>query len=259
MCLQIYLFVPDILNKIFMRLLLTIIFFCLNFSLFSQDNTKMESIKIINNSTKSPEIKKIKNPGYKEGWKYGIDYSVILTPKMIEALRKLESNGNRNFKLLGIENFDQKIIKSYLFDSYSLPYALFGDFNQDGIIDAILLGFLGNEYGWDLNVIGIISKNKGKEYFATEFISFQKGIYSIEEANHYISEIFLIRHRKGEKIKTNNCGVKEITTDSFGVRNIKDTTEEFFPCDNKFLTTSCYISNYATDISTGNKNFEINH
>lgn len=242
-----------------MRLLLTIIFLCLNFYLFSQDNTKMENIKIIDNSTKSPEIKKIKNPGYKEGGKYGIEYSVILTPKMIEALGKLESNGNRNFKLLGIENFGQEIIKSYLFDYYSLPYALFGDFNQDGTMDAILLGFLGNEYGWDLNVIGIISKNKGREYFATEFISFQRGIYNIEEANHYISNIFLIRHRRGEKIKTNNCGVKEITNDSFGVRNIEDKTEEFFLCDGKFLTTSCYISNYTTDISTSNKNFETNH
>lgn len=242
-----------------MRLLLTIIFLCLNFYLFSQDNTKMENIKIIDNSTKSPEIKKLKNPGYKEGWKYGIDYYIILTPKMIMALRKLESNGNRNFKLLGIENFSQEIIKSYPFDFYSLPYALFGDFNQDGTMDAILLGFLGNKYGWDLSVIGIISKNKGKEYFATEFISFQKGIYNIEEENHFISEIFLTSHKKGEKIKTNNCGVQEVTTYSFGVRNIKDKTEEFFPCNNKFLTASCYISNYPTDIFTGNKNFETNH
>lgn len=239
----------------FMSFLLTIVFLCSNPQIFSQDNAEMEIVKIVSTSTQSPEIKRLRNPGYKEGWKAGINYSVILTPKMVEALRKLESRGGENFKLLGIENFNQEIIKSYPFDPYSLPYALFGDFNQDGIIDAILLGFLGNEYGWEFNVIGIISKNKGKEYFATEFISFQgKGINNIDEASKYVSKIFLIYHKKGEKIKTNDCGIKEITTEAFGVRDIEDKTEELFPCDGNFLTMPCYVSNYITDIFIDDKN-----
>jgi len=168
-----------------------------------------------------------------------IDYKITLSTSMVKALRTY----NPDFRIWGRARFSLELIKDYPYKASQSPSAIFGDFNGDGIIDAVLLGYDKT----DERLISILSK-PGKEDYKVVEIWTKYGLWNSKDVPPESTtggDLLLFLHHKGEKIKSksvNGCSEQTLKTDSFGVKNldVKDI-ETFFPCGDMPVVVSCQL------------------
>lgn len=168
-----------------------------------------------------------------------IEYSVVLSSAMASALRFY----NPDFMLWGQKNFTPMLVSTYKYSLQSVPSAVIGDFNGDGIIDAVLMG----HDKTDELLIAILSKF-GKEEYKVVGIWTKYGLWNsknMQPESRAGGDLLLFLHHKGETIKSNNpngCSERILKTDAFGVKNFdaKDI-ETLFPCGDMPVIVSCQL------------------
>ncbi|MCK5583253.1 MAG: hypothetical protein KAI33_05660 [Elusimicrobiales bacterium] len=194
-------------DKIF-GLVIVLLFFTINS--FAADNKPVINIE----------------PGVK------IDYEVILSSSMNAGLKKFRTD----FKIWKQINFSPEIINEYEYTPYQSPSAVFGDFNNDGTIDVVLMGY--GEYQKHILVL----KSRKDKYVVKE-IWMGSGLNKQPKSTRNI-ELALTLHPKGESIKKkhpNSCKDSILANDAFGVKNFDiDGMETLFPCE-KYMVVSCII------------------
>lgn len=168
-----------------------------------------------------------------------IDYKITLSTSMAQALQIY----NPDFRIWRRARFNLEAIKDYHYKTVQSPSAVFGDFNGDGIIDAVLMGYDKT----DEMLIAVLSK-PGKENYKVAGIWTKYGLWNsknVPPESMAGGDFLLLLHHKGERIKSNNpngCSERILKTDAFGVRNfdVKDI-ETFFPCGDMPVVVSCQL------------------
>lgn len=177
----------------------------------------------------------IEKPGVK------ITYEVGLSSEMIRAV----SIRHSDFRMWSHVNFDAKVLARYEYNTRQSPSAVFGDFNSDGIIDAVLFG----HNNVRLEIIAVVS-DSGKSSTHTGDHQYKVVDIWMSEREKVTDDMRGIRailtsHAKGEIIKSESnlpdaCN-KTLKNDAFGVRNLDiDGIETLFPCE-EYLVLSCII------------------
>jgi hypothetical protein len=205
--------------------ILLALFLCAYFcsSLFAQDNNLAES-----GHTTTAIFSEV-----------AIDYKVALSTSMAKAVRTY----NTDFKIWKKARFNSELIKSYPYKASQSPSAVFGDFNGDGIIDAVLGGYdKTNEL-----LIAIMSKPGKDDYKAVEIWT-KYGSWNskdIRPDSMTGGDFLLFLHHKGETIAhvtPNSCSEQTLATDAFGIKNFEiKGVETFFPCGDMPIPTSCLL------------------
>lgn len=193
--------------------------------LFAQNNKSIKSFQAITNIESKIEI----------------DYRITLSTPMAKALKKRKPD----FRIWKRERFKPGSIKNYSYKTFQSPSAVFGDFNGDEIIDAILMGHDKiNEW-----IIAIVSKPDRKEYKVIE-IWIKFGLWNsknMQPGSVTDSDLILVLHHKGEIIKSdkpNRCSERILKTDAFGVKNFdSENKETLFPCGDAPMMSSCLLEN----------------
>lgn len=259
-------------NKFFFFFYLLSISSCL---LYSQ-TTEIRKFKFEEKKSLTNEIKK-NNTSYIINGKPQIkidkkteDYTIILSSEMDKALKEYEKRHGYLYNVLNVENFQKDIINSYPFETYQSPSAVFGDFNDDGIIDVALMGD---------NVIEIISntkKTKKKEKtddivmmpISTNIAIPEKKEEEEKDEKYVIIEIVLLNfkeeykdhrpknvdlyltfHKKGEIIDSHNkgCapetnGIITLKKDAFGIQNFDwEGKETLFNYTDTYASIGCCL------------------
>lgn len=191
--------------------------------LFAQNNNSSESTQISGAMLSEVEI----------------DYKINLSTSMAKAVQIF----NPDFTIWRRARFNLESIKNYPYKASQSPSAVFGDFNGDGIIDAVLMG----HDNTDELLIAIMSKS-GKEDYKVVGIWTKYGLWNsknVPPESIAGGDFLLFLHHKGERIKSKNlngCSERTLKTDAFGVMNfdVKDI-ETLFPCGNMPVIVSCRL------------------
>lgn len=198
---------------------------CLSISSFAQNNKSLKLIQAKNDIKPKVEI----------------DYKIILSTPMAKALKKRKPD----FRIWKRKNFTPESVEKYEYKVSQSPSVVFGDFNGDNVIDAILSGHNKiNEL-----IIAIVSKSNSGEYKVIE-IYMKYGEWNLKNSNpdsiSYV-DLILVLHHKGEIIKSdkpNRCSERILKTDAFGVKNFDIKNKEtFFPCGDAPMMSSCLLEN----------------
>jgi len=140
-----------------------------------------------------------------------IDYEVILSSSMNAGLKKFRTD----FKIWKQINFTPKVISEYKYTTYQSPSVVFGDFNDDGTIDVVLMGY--GEYQKHI----LLLKSRKDKYVVHE-IWMGSGLDDRPESTRNI-ELSLTLHPKGEIMKGNTKYIdacnKVLKKDAFAVKN----------------------------------------
>jgi len=231
---------------IFKKIILSIFLLSLSFDpLFSQFGNEL--VKIKSPGTEYNQKGK-KNNTYIIGKEPGISYQVILSSEMAEALKRYEKKYNNGYSyyIFNAENFKKEIIDNYPFGKFRLPSAVFGDFNGDGIIDVVLMGYWeggGREHSAIMIESNPTNKENKKEekYIVKEIVLYNQ----IENVN-----LYLTFHKKGEVItmdrKIMDCaretnGVITLKTDAFGIQNFDLEGRETLYNIDEYSSFGCII------------------
>jgi len=191
--------------------------------LFAQNNKLSESIQITDAILSEVEV----------------DYKITLSTSMAKVLQIY----NPDFRVWTRARFNLELIKNYPYKASQSPSAVFGDFNGDGIIDAVLMGYDKT----DELLIAILSKS-GKEEYKVVGVWTKYGLWNsknVPPESMAGGDFLLFLHHKGERIKSNSlngCSERTLKTDAFGVKNfdVKDI-ETFFPCGDMPVLVSCQL------------------
>ncbi|MBP7796128.1 MAG: hypothetical protein KA059_05060 [Elusimicrobiales bacterium] len=202
------------------------------------------------------------------------DYTIILSSEMDKALKEYEKKHyGYPFNILNAKNFKKDIINSYPFGIYQSPSAVLGDFNGDGIIDVVLMGYIDSE-GVNPGVIMIESnsfhkKKKEKKKKSDDIVMLPiydninipiKEEKEEPEYKYIVKEMLLYSitenvnqclnfHKKGEVIDSHNkgCaretgGVITLKTDAFGFQSFDfEGDEMLFNYSKPYASTGCNI------------------
>lgn len=177
--------------------------------------------------------------------KVEISYDIVLSSAMSEALKKRYPD----FKIWKQVNFDPEVVREYRYTDYQSPSGVFGDFNGDNIVDAVLMGYnkLPGQEWTRMEMLAIVSNTSAqkKELPAGEYKVVDIWMSeSIEpsEATRGIKSV-LAFHPKGEIVRgsSENACDEVLKNDAFGVKNLDmEGIETLFPCD-KYMITSCLV------------------
>jgi len=170
-----------------------------------------------------------------------ISYDVGLSSEMIRAV----NIRHPDFRMWSSVNFDAKVLEGYKYSGRQSPSAVFGDFNNDGVIDAVLFGH--NKIRLEIIVVvsdsdKSTSRARGHQYKVVDIWMSERE--KVTDDMRGIRAI-LTSHAKGEIIKSESnlpdaCN-KTLKNDAFGVRNLDiDGIETLFPCE-EYLVLSCII------------------
>ncbi len=170
-----------------------------------------------------------------------IDYKINLSTSMTKALQAY----NPDFKIWRSAKFNPKLITDYPYKPYQAPSAVFGDFNGDGAIDAVLMG---HDKTKEL-LIAILSKSSKEDYKVVEIWT-KHGLWNSKNTHPESiadGDLFLFLHHKGEIIKRSNpngCSERTLKTDAFGIENFDiKGIETLFPCGDMPILVSCQLYN----------------
>jgi len=223
-------------------------------------------------SDNKSEKKRENNDSYVVGKKTEIAYKVSLSSEMAEALGKYEERRNSVFRICDIESFSEGIIDSSSFGKLQSPSAVFGDFNGDGMVDSVLMGYMENGQGEVIAIVSQLAKrdkdkakeiqdvvmspspgwtdtpnNSKKEEIKEKYKAFEIALlngWAFRGEKPYRLDLALTLHRKGEIIKSSNpnrCS-HVLTTDAFGIENFDEkNTETLFPCGEMPLSVACLM------------------
>ncbi len=181
-----------------------------------------------------------------------ISYDVVLSSAMNEALKKRHPD----FKIWKQVNFDPEVVKEYRYTFRQAPSVVFGDFNGDNIVDAVLMGYnkLPGQEWTRMEMLAIVSNTSAqkKELSAGEYrvvdIWMSEGS-DPSEATRGIKSV-LTFHPKGEVIEGNSGYIdacnEVLKNDSFGVKKFDaDGIEQVFDGGRRFA--SCVIRGQAAE------------
>ena len=169
-----------------------------------------------------------------------VGYDVRLSAAMMRAV----NIRHPDFKIWTRVNFDAKVLDEYEYSSRQSPSAVFGDFNNDGVIDAALFGHNKTR----LEVIAVVSDSGersarmgGDQYKVVDIWMSERDEVSDDMRG---VRAVLTSYSNGEVIKSEGnlpdaCN-KTLKNDAFGAKNLDvDGIEVLFDRDSYFA--SCTI------------------
>lgn len=207
-----------------------------SYNVYSQNNSSKVGF-IEYNSSKVSSQTISKELGYSVGEKPGIEisYKIILSTLMAKALEKYSPD----FKIWQAQDFIPPIRATEIVPPNQFPSCLFGDFNGDGIIDAVLMG----QDKTNELVIAVLSKHNAYEITEIERFPFidPKEIWTITEPDkkEYGLSHSLTLLTRGKVVKTfPNPSSLEITlmTDAFVIEYFEKASRLYIYKDGRFIS-----------------------
>lgn len=168
--------------------------------------------------------------------------AMALTEQMKAAIEKFD----RGFRMWDIADFSEKQIRNYPYSEKSLPYAIKGDYNGDGIEDIVVSG-------WNLegNIsLALLSSGTGYRVFRAAFGDDNPARAEEQKKNrHYTPACVLLHKAKGEKLDTTGDSAtipsyKILQRDAFFAKYGDDTFAnilEWNPSGSKFDATGANL------------------